>query len=271
MNKFIILPALLAVAGAAQAETLRSATLTQAVSNVQVFPVAKPAYPAVRGEVVAAPSAVQTGRQSRAEFTFPDKTITRIGQNSEFSFRSGGRDIELKQGTVLLQVPKGAGGATIRTATVTAAVTGTTLMFEYSPGNWIKLITLEGTQHLRIPGQAEPIAVPAGKMLIMHPDGKFPPRLVDVDIAKILKTSPLAGKNLFGPLPDQALGAIQTTINVQTDAKRNGDLLPSNPILTGPGKRQAVAIGSPRAVAMAPIQNNGNSFDPFPVNPFPAP
>jgi hypothetical protein len=47
MTKLII-PILLAVASSAGADTLRSATLTQAVNNVQVFPVAKPAYPAVR-------------------------------------------------------------------------------------------------------------------------------------------------------------------------------------------------------------------------------
>jgi hypothetical protein len=262
MNKFIIPAALLAVAGAAQADTLRSATLSQAVNSVQVFPVAKSAYPATPGEVVAAPSSVQTGRQSRAEFTFPDKTITRIGQNSEFSFRSGGRDIELKQGTVLLQVPKDAGGATIRTATVTAAITGTTLMFEYSPGNWIKLITLEGTQHLTIPGQDKPIAVPAGKMLILDPSGKFPPQLVSVDIAKILKTSPLAGDKVFGPLPSAALAAIRSTIELQKEAKRNGDVLPTTPIITGPGRRQADAVDDARVAA--PTENG---FNPIVVGP----
>lgn len=33
--------------------------------------------------------------------------------------------MEIKQGSFLLQVPKNAGGATIRTSTVTAAITGT--------------------------------------------------------------------------------------------------------------------------------------------------
>ena len=157
---------------------------------------------------------------------------------------------------MLLQVPKDAGGATIRTATVTAAITGTTLMFEYSPGQWIKLLTLEGTQQLRIAGQAEPIAVPAGKMLIVDPTGKLPPKLVDVDIAKILKTSPLAGKGLFGPLPGPALAAIQTTIDGQKQAKRNGALLPSNPIINPPGIRQARTIGDARAAASLGGANN---------------
>jgi hypothetical protein len=155
---------------------------------------------------------------------------------------------------VLLQVPKDAGGATIRTATVTAAITGTTLLFEYSPGNWIKLLTLEGTQHLRVPGQAEPVAVPAGKMLIIDPTGKFPPQLVDVDIATILKTSPLAGSDLFGPLPADALAAIQLTVETQKEAKRNGNLVPCNPILTGPGKRQATAMAATRAAATRPAE-----------------
>jgi len=256
MNKLIILPlGLLAAAGAAHGDGLRSATVTKAINSVQVYPAAQTAHAAADGEVVAAPSRVQTGRQSRAELTFPDLTITRLGQNSAFNLRAEGRDIELKQGTVLLQVPKNAGGATIRTATVTAAITGTTLMFEYSPEKWIKLLTLEGTQHLFIKGIKEPIAIPAGKMLMMHPDAKVAPALIEVDIDKILKTSPLAGNDFFGPLPEPALMAIKATIERQKQAKRDGDLLPTNHILTGSGQRQAGAINDSTVFDAVPEPN----------------
>ena len=112
------------------AESLRSANVTVAIKDVQVFPGSDASHSAIVGEKLSLPSSVQTGRQSRAELTFSDNTLTRLGQNSIVSFRDGGRNVELKQGSVLLQVPKNVGGATIRTATVTCAISGTTVMFE---------------------------------------------------------------------------------------------------------------------------------------------
>ncbi len=221
----------------ATAEPLRTANITAAVNEVQIYPGSSSAHLASVGEKVAAPSSVQTGRRSRTELTFNDNTITRLGQNSVFSFKEGGRNVELKQGSVLLQVPKDAGGATIRTATVTAAITGTTVMFEYSPENWIKLLTLEGTQKLSINGSKTSVAVPAGKMIIMHPNATVIPEPVTIDIAKLVATSPLAGKGTFGPLPPMASERIQQTIQEQLVAKREGNLLPTNQIISTAGKR----------------------------------
>ena len=180
---------------------------------------------------------MQTGRHSRTELTFNYNTITRLGQNSVFNFREGGRNVELKQGSILLQVPKSAGGATIRTATVTAAIIGTTVMFEFSPGKWIKLLTLEGVQKLSINGSKKYILVPAGMMIIMHPDAKVIPQPVTIDIAKLIATSPLAGQGTFGPLPPAARVLIQKTIQEQLIAKRQGDLLPTNYVISGAGNR----------------------------------
>ena len=239
MKIFIPLLALLIPAAA---DTLQMANVTAAVNEVQIYPGSSAAHPAAIGEKVATPSSVQTGRSSRTELTFNDSTITRLGQNSVFSFREGGRNVELKQGSVLLQVPKNAGGATIRTATVTAAITGTTVMFEYSPGKWIKLLTLEGTQKLSINGSKTCVSVPAGKMIIMHPDATVIPEPVTIDIAKLVATSPLAGQGTFGPLPPLARERIQQTIQEQLLAKRQGDLLPTNYIISGPGNRNSRSI-----------------------------
>lgn len=240
--KFLI--PILALAASASAETLRSAKVTKAINDVQVYPGANTSHPASLGEKVATPSSVQTGRRSRAELTFNDHTITRVGQNSVFSFHEGGRNVELKQGSILLQVPKDAGGATIRTATVTCAITGTTVMFEYSPGKWIKLLTLEGTQklYLNVKGIKKSVSVPAGKMIIMNPNATEIPEPVTIDLKKLVATSPLAGDRVFGPLPPLPSAAVRQTIAGQMDAKRRGDLLPTNYLITGPGKRTAKSI-----------------------------
>jgi len=237
----ILIP-LIALLVPAAADTLRTAKVTAAVNEVQVFPGSSAPHSAVIGEKIALPSSVQTGRKSRTELTFNDSTITRLGQNSVFSFHEGGRNVELKQGSVLLQVPKNVGGATIRTATVTAAITGTTVMFEYSPGNLIKLLTLEGAQKLSINGSKTSVSVPAGMMIVMHPDAKVIPQPVIIDIARLIATSPLAGKGVFGPLPPLSKELIQKTIHEQLLAKRNGDLLPTNYVVSGVGNRNSGGI-----------------------------
>jgi hypothetical protein len=220
-----------------QADPLKSAKITQAVNEVQLFPEGSSARTASIGDTVSGSTSVQTGRRSRAELTFSDNTVTRLGQNSVFSFRSGGRDVELSQGSILLQVPKSNGGATIRTATVTAAITGTTVMFEYSAGKWIKLITLEGTQKLFINGNKNPVFVPAGQMIIMHPNGQQVPNPVTIDLARLLATSALGGNGPFGPLSPQAQALIQEAIRKQQEQKANGNLIPTFAVVTGAGGR----------------------------------
>ncbi|MGC4017156.1 MAG: FecR family protein [Luteolibacter sp.] len=228
---------LLALA-AGHADPLKSAKVTVAVNEVKILPDAQSARPAAVGDTVSGSTSVETGRRSRAELTFTDNTVTRLGQNSVFSFRAGGRDMELSQGTILLQVPKTNGGATIRTATVTAAITGTTVMFEYSPQKWIKLVTLEGKQKLYIKGQKNAMEIPAGQMIIMHPNGQILQMPVTVDLARMVGTSALTGKNgNFGPLSQQAENLIADAIEHQKDLKRNGDLIPTFSIITGPGGR----------------------------------
>jgi hypothetical protein len=272
----VLIP-LLALIVPAIAESLRTASVTVAVNEVQVYPGSSASHLATVGEKVATPSSVQTGRQSRTELTFNDNTITRLGQNSVFSFREGGRNVELKQGSVLLQVPKNAGGATIRTATVTAAITGTTVMFEYSPGEWIKLLTLEGTQKLWINGSKTTVSVPAGKMIIMHPNATVIPEPVTIDIAKLLATSPLAGRGTFGPLPPQVRELIDQTIQEQLVAKRQGNLLPTNFVISGPGIRTSRAIITSGQANQRPqgpqipgsVNDNTPGPVPSPNGPFP--
>ena len=251
----------IALAATASADTLRSAKITQAVQDVKIYSGSTEGRSASVGETVGSSSSVTTGRRSRAELTFQDQTITRLGQNSVFSFRNGSRDVELKQGSILLQVPKDAGGATIRTATVTAAITGTTSMFEYSPGQWVKLLTLEGTQKIYVNGSKDPILVPAGQMVIMHPDGRVVPSPVTIDVAKLLASSALAGNKVFGPLPQAATEAIDQTVAAQKEAKRKGLMLPTNQVISGPGSRnsrRASDVRLPRLEDLHGDFSNGN-------------
>lgn len=114
---------------------LREASLTRIINDVRIMEASGIQRSAVLSESVRDQQAVITGRQSRAELLFADKTLTRLGASTVFTFKEGTRNMDLLKGTMLLQVPKGAGGAQIKTAAVTAAITGTTLMVEYQPGS----------------------------------------------------------------------------------------------------------------------------------------
>lgn len=225
MKILLIVAASAVVAANVCAAPLKSANLTVKVKDVRISESSREAREANVGDKLTGSSTVLTGRQSRAELTFPDQTITRIGSNAAFRFNSGSRDMEITQGSFLLQVPKNAGGATIRTSTVTAAITGTTTMMEYSPGRWLKFICLEGTAKLRNKN-GDSVDVPPGKMMVMHPDANKFPRLVIVNVDKMMKTSALTDGETFGPLDDGAVDAIDETIASQMGDKRDGSLLP---------------------------------------------
>src|SRR4051812_14985588 len=104
------------------AGTLDSASVTRVYNKVELLAPSQAAVPAKVGDGISGQRAVQTGNQSRTELKFNDETIARLGGNSLFSFDRGTRDLNLNEGVILLEVPKHAGGATINTAAVTAAV-----------------------------------------------------------------------------------------------------------------------------------------------------
>jgi hypothetical protein len=107
-----------------RAAELKEAQVTQVIQDVRLLPANASPRPASVNDRVQGDTAVRTGVESRTELTFQDMTITRLGSQTIFSFKGGTRTINLKSGSVLLSVPKGSGGGQIKTAAVTASVTG---------------------------------------------------------------------------------------------------------------------------------------------------
>ncbi len=214
----------------------KEARVTQVVRNVSLLAPHVATRPARLNEVVTDGSAVHTGGDSRAELTFADLTITRVGANSIFSFDQDGRNVSVESGAILLRVPKGSGGARIRSSALTVGITGTTVMFESRPRNYSKLIVLEGsgqawlTKH---PGKK--IAVHAGQMLIVRPGAEHLPGPVDIDENLVLRTAILITG--FPPLPSLALMR-----SVAENLKKSGGTL-FNPLIdpTGMGARDVNA------------------------------
>jgi ferric-dicitrate binding protein FerR (iron transport regulator) len=127
--------------------------VTQVVQDVKVLAPHVAARPAHLNDNVTDGSAVHTGADSRAELSFADLTITRVGANSIFSFDQDGRNVNLESGAILLRVPKDSGGARIRSSALTVGITGTTVMFESHPRNYSKLIVLEGSSQASLTKQ----------------------------------------------------------------------------------------------------------------------
>jgi hypothetical protein len=107
-----------------RAAELQEAQVTQVVQDVRVLPSNAAPRPASLHDRVHQDEAVRTGVESRSELTFQDMTITRLGSQTIFSFKGGTRTINLKSGSILLSVPKNSGGGQIKTAAVTASISG---------------------------------------------------------------------------------------------------------------------------------------------------
>jgi hypothetical protein len=219
----------LVVAATSHAATLDQATITRVINSVEVIPADRSPEPADIGEVVRGGTDVRTGGNSRAQLTFPDQTLARLGANTLFSFERGTRRLDLENGAILLQVPKDAGGATIRSAPVTAAITGTTVMMEHSPGNpgSVKLIVLEGTVRLSLTGKlGESVLVGPGQMIAVAANARSLPDPVTVDIKRVLKTSKLIKA---GDL--ESMGLIMETVETQQQMITDGQLSEGGPLL----------------------------------------
>ena len=218
---------------------LTSAEVTKIINRVTVIDPAKGIHPATLRDIIKDNLGLQTGARSRSELLFQDNTLTRVGAETFFSFKTGTRDMTLEKGSMLLQVPKGLGGATIHTAAVTAAITGTTIMMEYSPGQYLKVLVLEGSLRLSRNGSfGDSLVLHPGKMVIMRPDAKKIPDPIDIDLAEIVRTSTLVNFPGSKVLPSMPL--IQAAITDQAKAVAKGTLVPTN-LVMGHGTKVVLA------------------------------
>lgn len=221
---------------------LTEARVTKIINDVSVVD-SSAARKAELQDVIKGQTGLKTGIKSRSELLFQDNTLTRIGPESYFSFKAGTRDMTLEQGTMLLQVPKGLGGAKIRTAAVTAAITGTTIMLEYRPNKNIKVLVLEGSLRLSANGSmGDSVLLEAGKMVIMPANAKRIPDPVSVDLKKVMKTSSLVnmgGNKKTASLPSAAL--IEKEIAAQQKQKDQNTLVDTNLVILGKGTNVVLA------------------------------
>ena len=260
----------ISLGSAALAGPLQQAEVHKIVNDVRVIDSQRGSVrPAALRDVIAKDLAVRTGVESRAELLFQDDTLTRLGAETVFSFKPGTRDMNLDKGTMLLQVPKGLGGARIRAAAVTAAITGTTIMIENLPNKNVKVLVLEGSLRLSLNGVfGESVVLKPGKMVIVGPKDRVMPQPVTVDLSKLVKTSALIDpvkfsggtKTKVDVLP--SIGLIQKEIATQAAAKGKAQMADTNLLIQGNGTQVVMASKETMAVLEASV-NSGSSKTPI--------
>lgn len=224
---------LLWAAPALRAAGYSEAEITRIHEEVKVLKANATPRTARTGERILPVTSVATGANSRAELRFPDRSLTRLGANSRFTLRGEGRTLDLTEGVMMLQVPKKQGGAKVRAAGVTAAVTGTTVLVECHPGGVIKLIVIEGTCILSLNGQPGVVQeAGAGQMIVMQDGDTSIPLPVDVDLAKLLQTSKLLSAD-DSTQPNQQ--EIAQAVQIQQQLLKDGDLVKANFFVPGTG------------------------------------
>ena len=235
------------------AAQIKEARVSLVVRDVNLLAPRAAARPARLNENVTDGSAVRSGADSRAELTFPDLTITRIGANAIFSFEENGRNVNVENGAILLRVPKDSGGARIRSSALTVGISGTTVMFEYHRRTYTKLIVLEGSSEAwltKYPGNR--VRVRGGQMLMVRTGATRLPEPVEIDLDRLLRTATLI--TAFPPLPSLAL--IRSVADSQ---KRSGEPL-INPLIdpTGMGARDVNASTRSQSTPSKPPGRNRN-------------
>jgi hypothetical protein len=176
--------------GAQGADQLTSSQITQVVREVSVIDAkAKTQKPAAIASEFRVPDILKTGAESRAEMIAPDRTVTRVGANTLFSFEPQGREINLEKGSLLFHSPTGKGGGSVRTASVTASVMGTTLMVGTTENGGFKVMLLEGTGRVRT-ANGTVRTLQAGQLVYALPGGALSP-VMAFRLSQVVKSSQL--------------------------------------------------------------------------------
>jgi hypothetical protein len=187
--------------------TNTAAQVTEAVNVVIHKPGTGAERPARVNDQIKDDEVLRTGERSLAEVEFKDKTVTRLGSKSVFTFDGQPRKYKVSQGIALICVPKATGEekgkkhGEISSSALTAAIEGTTVLVQEmelppeksggEPRHASRMIFLEGNGTLSTPDGKKSRKVKAGQMMVRFEDDPELPAPLDIDLAALLQGSPL--------------------------------------------------------------------------------
>jgi len=179
-----------------------TAQVTERVNDVEKSPHGTTDYSPVEvGATVRDGEQVKTGARSRAELALPTASIARLGANTIYNFSVADNTIDLQEGDILFCKRKDARTLTIKTAAVTAGITGTTGFFSVQGGHKKTYIfgIIEG--HATAHADDHPFLLGPGDILEFAPGGR--PFIFAYDLPRFVRSSSLLTK-FKGTLPNQA-------------------------------------------------------------------
>ena len=170
----------------------KQARVTEVIHDVRLLAPQAAGRPATVNDTVREGTAVRTGSESRAELTFTDLTLTRLGANTVFSFGAAARTYDLGSGAILMSAPKESGTVKITTAVATCAVSGFTCIIEYHSNSWNKIVmpNADGSIWLKR-NPHDKRHMHSGQMLVFRPDATVLPEPIDFDVCKLINAGHL--------------------------------------------------------------------------------
>jgi hypothetical protein len=246
-----------------KAAQIQQAHVSQVIQDVRLLEAQGAPRPATVNDTVKPEMGVRTGVESRAELTFSDLTITRLGANTIFSFKRGARELDLTSGAVLLEVPPDKPPVKVSTSAVTAAVTGGTALLATGPPT--KFMVLEGIGTFYPTGHPErAVTVHGGEMMMMTANGQMTkPEKFDVKL--VIETSRLIQD--FPPLANLPL--ILAVVNQQLAEQLAGTT--SQPLARNLVDVISTTDQNVNANPVVLVSNSSSSPTPRPITPTPPP
>ena len=175
---------------------------------------------AILNDKIESDTQVGTGEQSMCEISLDDKSITRIGANSMFSFMQKERLVKCDKGTFLVSKDPETETITVTTGSVTAAVNGSTVVFDVRD-DATHIAVAETTAGVVVTDKnGKSITLQSGEGISATSNGMTFPTAKSVDVKDLISSSPLFTEEGLAPLANDAL--IKGVASAQETAKSQG-------------------------------------------------
>ena len=175
---------------------------------------------AILNDKIESDSQVGTGEQSMCEISLDDKSITRIGANSMFSFVRKERLVKCDKGTFLVSKDPETETITVTTGSVTAAISGSTVVLDVKD-DATHIAVAETTKGVIVTDKnGKSMTLQSGEGISATPNGMTSSSPKSVDVKDLISSSPLFTEKGLPPLANDAL--IKGVASAQETAKAQG-------------------------------------------------
>ena len=175
---------------------------------------------AVLNDKIESNTQVGTGEQSMCELSLDDKSVTRIGANAIFSFTEQERLVKCDKGTFLVSKDPETETITVKTGSVTAAISGSTVVLDVKD-DATHIAVAETTKGVLVTDKnGKSMTLQSGEGISATPNGMTSSSPKSVDVKDLTSSSPLFTEKGLPPLANDAL--IKGVASAQETAKAQG-------------------------------------------------